>query len=301
MSEKLLLFGKNSFIGKNLSADVKLSRVDCDLLDYGQVYHVFKTIQPSQVINCAANHGSVQTMSKNHATYFVENILMNINLLKAAHELNINNVLLLGSISSFPANSREVITEDDFYSGPVHLKNFGYNASKRVIVDLVETYRIDFERNYKVAHLGNIYGPHMRFGDNETLVGSLIFQLFKAKEKNQDLELYGDGTDVRSLTYVGDLKKLLPIYMINRDLESGIIFSSGFEISISELANMIAKQIGFENKILFTGQNAMAIKKVAQSKQLPNLDPNFAFTSIESGLQLTTEWFQNSRNAALAQ
>jgi dTDP-4-dehydrorhamnose reductase len=76
MSEKLLLFGKNSFIGKNLSADVKLSRVDCDLLDYGQVYNLLKTIQPSQVINCAANHGSVQTMSKNHTKYFVENIIM---------------------------------------------------------------------------------------------------------------------------------------------------------------------------------------------------------------------------------
>ena len=301
MNEKLLLFGKNSFIGKNLSADLKLSRSDCNLLDFDRTLSILSDLKPDRIINCAANHGSVQAMSKNHTNFLVDNIVMNINLLRAAHQLGIDNVLLLGSISSFPVDTKEIITEDDYYSGPVHVRNFGYNSSKRVIVDLVDAYRLDYGRNYKVAHLGNIYGPHMRFGQSETLVGSLIYQIVDANKKNRDVELYGDGTDVRSLTYIGDLIRLLPKYLQNKELESGIIFSSGFEISVSELAHKIGERLKYKREIGFTGQSALGIKKVARSNKINLIDNTHEFTSIDEGVALTIDWFLNSYNAALAQ
>jgi GDP-L-fucose synthase len=293
MNEKLLLFGKNSFIGQNLSADLKLSRSDCNLLDFDQTLAILNELKPSQIINCAANHGSVEAMSKNHTNFFVENILMNINLLRAAHQLGIDNVLLLGSISSFPIDTKETFTEDDYYSGPVHVRNFGYNSSKRVIVDLVEAYRLDHGRNYKVAHLGNIYGPHMRFGPSETLVGNLIYQIVDADRANRDVELYGDGTDVRSLTYVGDLVRLLPKYLQSKEIESGIIFSSGFEISVSELAHKIGEKLKYRREIKFTGQSSLGIKKVARSNKITLIDGSHEFTSIDEGLALTVDWYLN--------
>jgi GDP-L-fucose synthase len=301
MNEKLLLLGKNSFIGKNLPADIKLSRNDCNLLDFDQTLAILSELKPGQIINCAASHGSVQAMSKNHTNYFVENIIMNINLLRAAHQLAIDNVLLLGSISSFPIDTKEIFTEDDYYSGPVHVRNFGYNSSKRVIVDLVDAYRLDYGRNYKVAHLGNIYGPHMRFGLSETLVGSLIYQIVDANNKNRDVELYGDGTDVRSLTYVGDLVRLLPKYLQNTEIESGIIFSSGFEISVSELANKIGEKLNYKREIRFTGQHTLGIKKVARSNKITLIDSTHEFTPINEGVALTIDWYLNFKSAALAQ
>jgi GDP-L-fucose synthase len=301
MNEKLLIFGKNSFIGKNLSADIKLSKSDCNLLDFDRTLTILGEFKPDQIINCAANHGSVQAMSKNHTKFFEENIIMNINLLRAAHKLGIDNVLLLGSISSFPVDTKEIFTEDDYYSGPVHARNFGYNSSKRVIVDLVKAYRLDHGRNYKVAHLGNIYGPHMRFGPSETLVGNLIYQVSEANRANRDVELYGDGTDVRSLTYVGDLIRLLPKYLQNKEIESGIIFSSGFEISVSELAHKIGEKLKYRRGIRFTGQSALGIKKVARSNKITLIDDTHEFTSIDEGVALTLDWYLNGSNAALAQ
>lgn len=301
MNEKLLLFGKNSFIGKNLPADIKLSKSECNLLDFDRTFAILSELKPDQIINCAANHGSVQAMSKNHTNFFVDNIVMNINLLRAAHQLGIDNVLLLGSISSFPIDTKEIFTEDDYYSGPVHVRNFGYNSSKRVIVDLVEAYRLDHGRNYKVAHLGNIYGPHMRFGPSETLVGNLIYQLVHANRENRDLELYGDGSDVRSLTYVGDLVRLLPKYLQNKEVESGIIFSSGFEISVSELAQKIGEKLNYKREIRFTGQSALGIRKVAHSNKIILIDGNHEFTPIDEGIELTIEWYLNFKYAALAQ
>ena len=301
MNEKLLLFGKNSFIGKNLSADLKLSRSDCNLLDFDRTLSILSDLKPDRIINCAANHGSVQAMSKNHTNFLVDNIVMNINLLRAAHQLDIDNVLLLGSISSFPIDTKEIFTEDDYYSGRVNVRNFGYNSSKRVIVDLVEAYRLDYGRNYKVAHLGNIYGPHMRFGPNETLVGNLIYQLVHANRENRDVELYGDGTDVRSLTYVGDLVRLLPKYLQNKEIESGIIFSSGFEISVSELAHKIGERLKYKREIGFTGQSALGINKVARSNRVAFIDETLDFTSIDQGVKFTIDWYLKCNNAALAQ
>ena len=251
---KFCVIGGNSFIGKNLDADTKISRQDCDLSDFNQTKLALKKVKPDSIINCAAKHGSVKEMSSNHVGYLEENLKININILRAAHELNINNVLLLGSVSSFPFEKKSVVTEEDFYLGPVNEVNFGYNSAKRMIVDLTKSYQIDHNRNYKVAHLGNIYGPHMRFGENATLVGNLIFRIHQAQLHDTDLVLYGDGTDVRSITYVKDLQIVLQWFIQNLTLKKHIIVSSGFEISIKELALQIAQIMGFRRNIIFNGK-----------------------------------------------
>ena len=138
---KLCVVGGNSFIGKNLEAGNKISRQDCNLLDFNETKLTLKRIKPDSIINCAAKHGSVKEMSSNHVGYLEENLQINMNILRAAHELDINNVLLLGSVSSFPFEKKNIITEEDFYLGPVNELNFGYNSAKRLIVDLTKSYQ----------------------------------------------------------------------------------------------------------------------------------------------------------------
>lgn len=289
---KLCIIGGSGFIGKNLGADAKLSRKDCDLLNFESTKVALKKIKPDSIINCAAKHGSVKEMSSHHVSYLEENLRINMNILSAAHELDINNVLLLGSISSFPFENKNIITEDDFHLGPVNEINFGYNSVKRIIVDITKTYQIDFNRNYKVAHLGNIYGPNMRFSENATLVGNLIHKIHQAQIQRINLVLYGYGTDSRALTFVKDLQELLPWYLKNRSLKSHIIISSGFEITIRDLASLIAQIMGFSGVIQFSGEGNLGQRKVAVSKNLSSLLPNFKFTSLEVGLTSTIEWFR---------
>jgi GDP-L-fucose synthase len=293
---KLCVIGGNSFIGKNLETDTKLSRQDCDLLDFDQTKLALKKVKPDSIINCAAKHGSVKEMSSNHVGYLEENLKISMNILRAAHELDINNVLLLGSVSSFPFERKNVISEEDFYLGPVNEVNFGYNSAKRMIVDLARTYQIDDNRNYKVAHLGNIYGPHMRFGENATLVGNLIHRINHALIHDIDLVLYGDGTDIRSLTYVKDLQEILFRFMKELSLRSHLIVSSGLEISIRELAILIAQIVGFRKEVIFLGEGNLRQRKVAVSGVLNSLSPNFEFTSLEKGLTATVDWFKQTQS-----
>ena len=97
--EKTLLFGSDSFVGKNLKVDRKVSRNECDLTKYDQVFKILKKYRPTQVINCAAAHGSAKTMSLNNAEYLNTNIMIDSNILKAAQSLDIENVILMSSIS----------------------------------------------------------------------------------------------------------------------------------------------------------------------------------------------------------
>ena len=289
---KLCVVGGNSFIGKNLEAETKLSRQNCDLLDFDKTRNALKKVKPDSIINCAAKHGSIKEMSSNHVGYLEENLKINMNILKAAHELDINNVLLLGSVSSFPFEKKNEITEEDFYLGNVNEVNYGYNSSKRIIVDLAKTYQIDHNRNYKVVHLGNIYGPHMKFGNNATLVGNLIHRIHYAQISKSNLELYGDGTDIRALTYVKDLQEIFYWFIKEPALIDPIILSSGLEISIRELAAMIAEVIGFNGNIKFTGKGILGQRKVAAGKILSSFLPNYEFTSLAKGLDSTIKWFR---------
>ena len=292
---KLCVIGGNSFIGKNLEADIKLTRSDCDLLDFESTKQALKRAKPNSIINCAAKHGSVKEMSHNQVGYLEENIKINMNVLKAAHELDIHNVLLLGSVSSFPFDNREIITEKDFYLGPVNEVNFGYNSAKRYIVDLAKTYQMDHDRNFKVAHLGNIYGPYMKFSENATLVGNLIHRIYRARAAGSALELYGHGTDIRSLTYISDVREILPWFLYNNSLKSHLIVSSGFEVSIKKLASLIAQIMDFRGEVMFSGDGNLGQRKVASSEVLRSLLPNFRFTPLREGLVSTVEWFQQEQ------
>ena len=292
---KLCVIGGNSFIGKNLKADIKLTRSDCDLLDFESTKQALKRAKPNSIINCAAKHGSVKEMSHNQVGYLEENIKINMNILKAAHELDINNVLLLGSVSSFPFDNKEIITEKDFYLGPVNEVNFGYNSAKRFIVEMAKTYQKDHDRNFKVAHLGNIYGPHMKFSENATLVGNLIYRIYKARAAGSALELYGHGTDIRSLTHISDLREILPWFLNNHSLKSHLIVSSGFEVSIKKLASLIAQIMDFRGEVMFSGEGNLGQRKVASSEVLKSHLPNFRFTPLIEGLVSTVEWFQQEQ------
>lgn len=292
---RLCVIGGNSFIGKNLEADIKLTRSDCNLLDFESTKQALRKAKPESIINCAAKHGSVKEMSHNQVGYLEENTKINMNILKAAHELDINNVLLLGSVSSYPFDKKEIITEKDFYLGPVNEVNFGYNSAKRFIVDLVKTYQMDHDRNFKVAHLGNIYGPHMKFSENATLVGNLIYRIYKAQNAGSALELYGHGTDIRSLTHVSDLQEILPWFLKSDSLKSHLIVSSGFEVSIKELASLIAQIMNFGGQIIFTGDGNLGQRKVASSEVLRTHLSNFLFTPLREGLISTVEWFSQEQ------
>jgi len=291
MLSKLCVFGGRGFLGKNIVADFKPGRAECDLLLPLDIRAFLENHEVESVINCAAEHGSYSQMATEHTMYLQNNVLMSINLLRECHDSDIENVLLVGSISGFPENVNGVITEDEFFNGEVSVANYGYNMSKRIIPSLVKTYQLDFGRKYKMVHLGNIFGPEMIFGHEATVVGNLIYKVWEGEKQGTPVRLFGNGKDVRSLTYVKDAAWLIKEIIYRDEILEPIIISSGYEITIGELVSLIAEKMNFEGNILFSSDETAYSRKVAKSNLINSTFPSFEFTSISQGLDETIDYF----------
>lgn len=286
-----LVFGSQSFVAQNLNYKTKISRQECDLTKYDQIFSILKHFKPRRVINCAAAHGSAKFMSYNHVHFLGTNLAMDSNLLQACHELNIENVVLMSSVSAFPGIVDRDLTESDLNIGGVNNFNFGYNTSKRISHELCKSYELDFGRNYKTLFLGNLYGKFGNFALDSNVLNSVIFQIGQAKLNNADLYLYGTGEDERAFTYVEDLNSVIDAFIDNKEIKSAI-FSSDEVYTIKEVANMIANIMSFQGKIIFTGEeNFGQIRKVASSKYLQSKVPELVFTRLDVGLNQVISWY----------
>jgi len=289
-----LVFGGDSFVAKNLEYKNKISKIDCDLTKYDEIIDVLKYFKPKSVINCAAAHGSAKSMSSMHSNFLNSNVTIDSNLLKACHSLNIENVVLLSSVSAFPNIADRDVVETDLFSGEVNNYNFGYNTSKRISYDLCKSYELDFGRNYKVLFLGNLYGKYGNYSKDSNVLNSIIFQISEALLKDEDLTLYGTGNDQRAFTFVEDLNAILKIFLQDKNFKSAILSSSEV-YTIKEVATLISQKIGYNRTVGFNGIiTAGQKRKVASSKYLLSNLPNFKFTPLEDGLDTVIKWYKSS-------
>jgi len=290
----ILLFGSNSFVGKNLKVDHKVSRQEYDLTKYDQVLKALRRYKPSHVINCAAAHGSAKAMSTNNAEYMTTNIVIDSNILKAAHSLDIENIILMSSISAFPEIKGRDINENDLHVGQVNQYNFGYNSSKRISSDLCKSYVLDYKRNYRALFLGNLYGEHATFKVDSNMLNSIIFQIYSSKITGENLTLYGTGEDQRAFTYVNDLNQFIPKFFAKKEIKS-YIFSSTEVFSVREIVEKVSKVIDFKGRVQFSGEITNNQKrKVASVDYLSKSFPDFRFTPFDVGLEKTIAWFLKS-------
>ena len=289
-----LVFGGNSFVAKNLNYENKISKSDCDLTKYEDIIGVLKHFKPKSVINCAAAHGSAKSMSTRHSYYLDYNLTINSNLLKACHSLNVEKVVLLSSVSAFPNIKDRDFVETDLFSGEVNNYNFGYNTSKRISYELCKTYELDYDRNYKVLFLGNLYGKYGNFSHDSNVLNSIIYQVHRAKLDGKNLSLYGTGEDQRAFTFVEDLNQLLEKFIADKNIKSAI-FSSNEVYTIKELSSFVAQKLSFKGDLNFTGEiTAGQKRKVASSAYLQGKVPGLKFTSLEEGLAKVIEWYVNT-------
>lgn len=289
-----LAFGGNSFVAKNLNYENKISKSECDLIKYDEIIGVLKHFKPKSVINCAAAHGSAKLMSSMHSNYLNYNLTIDSNLLKACHSLNIENVVLLSSVSAFPNIKDRDFVETDLFNGEVNNYNFGYNTSKRISYELCKSYELDYGRNYKVLFLGNLYGKYGNFSQDSNVLNSIIYQVYQAKLDGKNLSLYGTGEDQRAFTFVEDLNQLLEKFIADKNIKSAI-FSSNEVYTIKELSSFVAQKLSFKGDLNFTGEiTAGQKRKVASSAYIQEKVPGLKFTSLEMGLAKVIEWYVSS-------
>ena len=233
---------------KNL---IGYSSKELDLRDQRAVYDMLERKKPDAIIDAAAKVGGILANSTQPYEYLLDNMLIQNNLIKAAHELDIKKFIFLGSSCIYPKMALQPLKEEYLLTGPLEETNQWYAMAKISGVKLIEALREQYNRDYISLMPTNLYGP----GDNYDLETShvlpaMLRKFHEAKENhNMDLVLWGSGKPLREFLHVDDLANAVVFCLENLLKENLYNVGSGNEISIKELALLIKKIVGYNGEI----------------------------------------------------
>jgi len=298
-----LVTGGSGFIGRNLDGDVKMSKSNADLRSFNETLNSFKKLKPSTIVNCASKFGNYLDMQKDFVEHFTDNMLINMNVYKAALMQNVKRMITLSSITAFPTyqftfgyNSLPSINEEHLHMGEVDSSCYTSGYAKRMIDVLSRSYNDTHDVNYICTFLTNTYGQHFKV--NNGTIPYLIYKCYDAKINNTDLILSGDGSQLRDFIYVKDVNEIINWLLDNYKDNSPIIISTNNVRSIKEITEIITKIMKFKRNIIWKpSDNVGQHIKICNNNKLRTFYPEFKFTCLEDGIYETVEWFyQNKSN-----
>lgn len=291
METKILVTGGTGMVGKNLQDlttdpynkyhNKKCHYVgskDYDLLVYENALKMIQNIQPTHVVHLAADVGGLYKHLNDKMTIGLRNILINNNVLKAALECEVKNVIAISSTCVFPTK-KSCFTEEDMFEGEPHHSNAEYAMSKRLMQLQIDKVRRTNQYNWFTLIPTNLYGPHDNFGEG----GHVIPQLIAKAVKEGPLKVFGDGSAKRQFLYTPDFARIILKCIITPPATNKMICAPKEEYTIAEVAKKIKDNIEFDTSYP-NGQPRKYATSLYLEKWLNN--PNF-FTELEVGLKQT--------------
>lgn len=280
-------------------------KVCLDLLNQKEVYQFFLDEAPTNVILAAAKVGGIHANSVFPGDFIYENLMIQCNVIHGALNAGVRELLNLGSSCIYPKESTQPITEECLLSGHLEPTNEPYAIAKIAGLKLCESFNRQHGTDYRTLMPTNLYGPNDNFHpDCSHVIPGLIRRFHEALESNdKTVTVWGTGLAKRDFLHVDDLADACirvlstekgTFYREMEDTNSHLNVGSGKEISISELAHLIARVVGFTGQITFdetkpdgTLLKLLDSKRIKKLGWLPKID-------LVSGIQNTYEWFKTN-------
>ena len=292
-----LITGGSGLLGQHLECGLKPNKKDLDITDYSQLYSYVKTNNITKIIHAAAKVGGVKSNSLYPYDYFIENLTMNLNIIKVCKECNIKNVVLLLSTCIFPESAPLPLEESSLHNGEPHPSNFAYAYSKRILEIGSRSLQKQFLVKPTCLIPCNLYGENDNYDvENGHVIPSLIHKCYKAKVTNEPFVIWGSGNAEREFMYAGDLAKIITQISCNdMHIETPMIVSPDNIFTIREVVELIIKHMKFTGKVIFdTSKPEGIMKKNTLNTTFKKHFPYFSFTDLDIGLQKSIEYFNNN-------
>jgi GDP-L-fucose synthase len=257
--KRIWVAGHRGMVGAALMR--RLQREDCEILTVGrdtvdlrrqeQVERWMAGPRPDGVILAAAKVGGILANDTYPAQFLYDNLMIEANIIHAAHLADVEKLLFLGSSCIYPKMAPQPIPEDALLTGPLEPTNEWYAIAKIAGIKLCQAYRREYGRCFISAMPTNLYGP----GDNYDLANShvlpaLIRKAHEAKARGErDLEIWGTGTPRREFLHVDDCADALVHLMRVYDGEEHINVGSGTDIPIGDLARLVMDVVGLDGEL----------------------------------------------------
>jgi len=281
-------------LGRSGYGNVILRRSsELDLRDQEAVLKFFARERPSCVILAAAKVGGIVANNSYPGDFIRDNLQIQTNTIEAARTYGTRKLCFLGSSCIYPKFATQPMREDCLLTGELEPTNEWYAIAKIAGIKMCQAYRRQYGFNAISLMPPNLYGP----GDNFNLVGShvlpaLIRRFHEAKVDGvAEVTIWGTGMPRREFLYVDDLAKAIIHLMRTYDGEAVVNIGSGSEISIRELAKMVAEIVGFQGRISCdpskpdgTPRKLLDVSRVTQLGWKPTV-------SLQDGVRLTYQWF----------
>lgn len=269
------------------------SHSQLDLTNQLAVENFFKTEKPEYVFLSAAKVGGIVANNTYPADFLYENMMIEMNVINSAFKNNCKKLEFLGSSCIYPKFAEQPITEDSLLTGPLEPTNEAYALAKISGLRYCQYLNKQYGTNYISVMPTNLYGPNDNYDSaNSHVLPAMIKKFHDAKENNfSAVTCWGNGTALREFLYVDDLADLCVFLMNNYNGLDPINAGSGEEISIKDLAELVASIVGYKGEILWdtTKPNGTPRKLLDLSKS-KNIGWKYK-TPLIDGIKMTYEDF----------
>ena len=296
---KTLVTGGGGFLGSHLverleadGHDVVVSRrADYDLTRWDDAERLFRETEPERVFHVAGEVGGIGANRASPGRFWFANLMMGAHVLELCRLRQVDKLVIVGTVCAYPKFAHVPFREDDLWSGYPEETNAPYGVAKKSILVGAQSYRQQYGLNSIFLLPANLYGPRDNF-DLETshVIPDLIRKMLGSRER---VVLWGDGSPTREFLYVDDCVEGLALAAERYDGADPVNLGTGNEISIRDLAELIAELTGFEGEIEW--DSSMPNGQPRRSLDASRARELFGFearVSLRDGLERTVAWYR---------
>jgi GDP-L-fucose synthase len=311
MQSKIYIAGHNGMVGSAINRELQKkgynnlllkSSSELNLIKQEETEDFFKKEKPGVVIIAAAKVGGILANNTYRAEFIYNNLMIEANIINSAYQNGVEKLIFLGSSCIYPKLAPQPLKEEYLLSGYLEYTNEPYAVAKIAGIKLCENYYKQYGSNFFSAMPTNLYGPNDNF-DLETshVLPALIRKFHEASINGYEkVTIWGSGKPKREFLYVDDLAEAIVFLMENVNAKdpydngiSQLNIGSGEDLSISELAEVIADVVGFKGDVIYDSSKPDGTpRKLMDVSRINKLGWKYR-TSLKEGIRKTYEWFLN--------
>ncbi|MDB4607098.1 GDP-L-fucose synthase [Pontimonas sp.] len=281
---------------------VGLRSDELDLTNRDATLSAMREISPSVVIDAAAKVGGIHANDTYPADFLSQNLQMQVNLMDAAHAAGVDRLLFLGSSCIYPKFAPQPIPESAILTGALEETNDAYGIAKIAGILQVQAMRRQHGYRWISAMPTNLYGPNDNYHpENSHVLAALIRKFHDAKKaKEETVTIWGSGTPLREFLHVDDLASAIEFLLLNYDEAQTINIGSGHEVSIQDLAQLIADVVGFSGTLVNDSSKPDGTpRKMLDSSRLNKLGWSPVW-DLRAGIVDAYRWFVDNESSLRA-